>query len=349
MSNQIEHPTTFTTEADELSLLDIIDFFKSHWQQIAISTVICSLAGLTYAFLATPKYQATANLTMTMVGSTPTTTTTTTTTIPVEQPAALQESIKLPFYFSEMNLKACLLDSDQYQLLSNSIISTINKNSPVINLSYKSSTPTAAEACLESIIQTIQNKQAAMAYSTIFSNKELMNSYLNRLSELKNSDKQYIATKKNQLETLRSKLLADEKLQTSLSSKDLNFDFKSDNFAASSLLITLITSKENEIKEIKNQIADIELFLVNLQTPNAQDINELNAKISALKVASSPPLTQTATLVTPIYAPDSPVEPKKALIILIATVLGGFIGVLYALLANLLKTLKKDRLSQVRP
>ena len=346
MSNQIEHPTTFTTETDELSLLDIIDFFKSHWQQIAISTVICSLAGWTYAFLATPKYQATANLTMTMVGST---TTTTTTSMPVEQPAALQESIKLPFYFSEMNLKACLLDSDQYQLLSNSIISTINKNSPVINLSYKSSTPTAAISCLGSIIQTIQNKQAAMAYSTIFSNKELMNSYLNRLSELKNADKQYIATKKNQLETLRSKLLADEKLQTSLSTKDLNFDFKSDNFAASSLLITLITSKDNEIKEIKNQIVDIELFLANPQTPNEQNINELSAKISVLKIASSPPLTQTATLVTPIYTPDTPVEPKKALIILIATVLGGFIGVLYALLANLLKTLKKDRLSQVRP
>jgi LPS O-antigen subunit length determinant protein (WzzB/FepE family) len=344
MQNKNEVSALYESQEDEISLVDVVYFFKNNGKLILSAMFIASLIGGAYALLSPPKYLAMAMVSMTTVGNVTTTTTTTPITTPVETPAVLVENMKLPLYYTEANYKACLVDQKEEpgKALAEALKASINKNSPVVSFSYKSISAEAAKGCLESILQTIQDNQAILAQPMLFYNKQVISSYQDRLLELKTTDEQYISTKKNQLATLKAKLIAAEKFHSKLSPDQLPLDFKDDKFSASALLISLITAKDNEIKDLKYEIEDVELFLANPQTPNANNINELSNKIAVLKVASIEPLTRKAALVAPIFVPHKKDNINSALIVLMAALLGSFIGVLYALLKAMWLKLKRE-------
>jgi hypothetical protein len=118
----------FETADDEISLVDIIQFFIDNKLSIAITTLFCGVLGLAYGFLAPSQYEASMSFQMAMVASNP-----------VEAPAVLLEKMKLPTYFSVGTLHACkLTDSlNPGEELSKQLKPTVNKNAPFISTSFR--------------------------------------------------------------------------------------------------------------------------------------------------------------------------------------------------------------------
>jgi LPS O-antigen subunit length determinant protein (WzzB/FepE family) len=159
-------------------------------------------------------------------------------------------------------------------VIAKSIKPALAKNAPIISISYKAKNVEDAKKCLESVLNDIRISQNEIA-------------------------KPILEQRKNQLATLKSKLESAEQITKILSSKKPNFDFSDSKFSASTLLLATTLSKENEVKDLRMQISDLEIALTE-------------------------PQTKEAYLTTPIYAPNIKVEPKRSLITL-GAVFGGLV------------------------
>jgi len=269
MNNQ----TPDTTE-DEISLLDILRFFIDNVSSIAASAAACATLGLAYVFFLPAKYEASASIQMAMVANTP-----------VESADVLAEKIKLPLYFSGKSINNCqqygdvaATDSDD-KGFSKRITSSINKKAPIVNLRVQMPSPELASRCLNALIEDIRVKQDKLAEPLIKQKRTLQN-------------------------TLNDKLKAAEIFASSLSAQKPDFKFKDEKFSGTALWLSITLSKENEIKELRNQIADLD-------------------------VALSAPNTQPTYLAAPMYSPAKPAGPSPALVVLLAVMAGFFLGVLF--------------------
>ena len=265
--------TNSTTE-DEISLANVLQFFKDGKYWIISLVGICTLLGATYASLAPSKYEASASIEMATVAGKP-----------IEDGPILVEKLKLPMYFSKNTFKACKIENvlpSPGAFLATQLNPVANKNAPIVTIRFKGGAADDARICLESVVAEVANKQ-----------NTLLTPILN--------------TQQSQLQALQQKLEASEKLVTLLPVKDGKFVFDDAKFSGSALLLALLLTKESEIKELRNEINEMQISL-------------------------SPPKTQGTTLVTPIYAPDVKVEPRRARIILISAIGGLILGVfLFAL------------------
>jgi LPS O-antigen subunit length determinant protein (WzzB/FepE family) len=120
--------------------------------------------------------------------------------------------------------------------------------------------------------------------------------------------KPILEQKNVQLATLKQKLEAAEQISNTLQPKKQNFDFSDPKFNGATLLLATSLSKANEVKDLKAQIADIE---IQLQEPQ----------------------TKETYFTTPIYASPKPVEPKK-MIALVAGLFGGAVLSIVFILAR---------------
>lgn len=123
-----------------------------------------------------------------------------------------------------------------------------------------------------------------------------------------------------QLANTKQKLALAEETMNQLGGKRLNLDIPDQKFSWSALLYSIILSKQNEISDLRKA--------VDTQT------NEL-----------SMPLTQPATVATPIYAPDVPVSPKRSAAIGGAVFGGALLGILWLLAQRTWRNIN-PRLSQ---
>jgi hypothetical protein len=247
-------------------------FFKDGWKWMAASTLACSLVGVTYALLATPIYEATANIEMAVVAS-----------AVVEQPAVLAEKLKIPTYFSNETINACgTVDSlASGESLAQDLKPAINKNAPILVIAYRSKSGDEAKKCLDAVLQNIRADQ-------------------NKIS------KPILSLKRHLLIGLEDKLESAEKVKRQLAGRTLSFDFNDSKFSASTLLFSTLLAKDNEIKDLRNQIFE-------------------------LNFALSEPQTREAYLSVPVYVPSKRVEPKKSRIVLGAALGGIFLGLFFLL------------------
>jgi len=214
---------------------------------------------------------------------------------PIETAPILAEKLKLPLYYSNNTFKACRIENalpSPGDFLAKQLNPIANKNAPIVSIRFKGGTADDARLCLESVVSDITNQQ---------------NTLLTPILNIKQS----------QFHALQQKLEASEKLITLLPVKDGKLVFDDSKFSGSALLLGTLLSKENGIRELRNEI------------------NEM-------QIALAVPQTQGTTLVTPIYAPDVKAEPKRALIMLASAICGLFLGVLFfALRKNLI--LKREQ------
>ncbi len=272
MPNSNHNQTDLTEE--EISLIDIIDFFKNGWKFILATAIVTTLIGTGYTFIATPRYQATAVFQTAKVADKD-----------VEPPNVLIEKIKIPTYFSQKTFDECGLSelSEPGVALSKRLNPTLSKTAPFITISYKSKSPEIAKNCLINVIADIATQQNEIA-------------------------KPLLDTKKNQLNSLKDKLLQTENLTKSLSLKaPKNFDFNDSKFSANSLLLATLLNKESEMSDLQNEVNNAEIALIE-------------------------PQTKGTYLTTPIYMPNVPVEPKVSLIILGSALAGLFLGIIVLLI-----------------
>ena len=217
---------------NEISLTDIIDFFKEGWKQILITIIATTAIGTAYIFLATPKYLATANIQTAKVAN-----------IDVEAPNVLIEKIKIPTYYSQKTFDACNLSDRQEPgaSLAKALSPSLLKAAPIISLSYKSTSPEAAKKCLESVLEDISAHQNDIA-------------------------KPLLEIKKGQLASLKEKLESADQISKALFAKKTNFDFNDTKSSASTLLVATILNKENETKELQTEVNTAEIALTEPQT-----------------------------------------------------------------------------------
>ncbi len=253
----------------EISLKDIIDFLVDSWKIVVLGGVAGGILGLGYGLIAPAKFQATANIQVAKVAG-----------VDVEAPATLVEKLKMPSYYSQKTYVACNVTDkiEPGEVIAKTLKPTLAKTSPIITISYREKSREDAQKCLESVLDDVRSNQSLLA-------------------------KPMFEVKTNQLLNFKRKLESAEKLIKILPKNNYGFDFSDSKFSASALLLATTLSKENEIKDLRTAINDLEVALVE-------------------------PQTREAFLATSIHASQQKVSPKRALIILAGFATGFFIGLL---------------------
>ena len=273
--------TPIDDSEDEISLLDIIQFFIDNKVFIGAATALSGLVGLILGFWLPPQYEATMNIQMAMVANSP-----------VETPSLVVEKMKLPLYFSASTWDVCDTDQEMTpsRTLAKKLNPILNKNAPFIGLSYRAESPDAAKKCLQAVLDDVRNKQQIIADPII-------------------------KQKQTYLLTLKDKLAAAEAVAKFFTSQKQDMQFKDDRFSANALILATRLSKENEVKDLRNQIVDLEISL-------------------------TPPQTQETFLAAPLFASPQKVAPSKSLILAIALMAGFMLGIFGVLVRKAWITIK---------
>jgi LPS O-antigen subunit length determinant protein (WzzB/FepE family) len=250
---------------DEISLLDIVDFFRESWKQILISGIVGGTLGVGYALISPSIYQATANIQVSKVAGSD-----------VETPSVLVEKLKMPMYYTQSTFTACnvMERAEPGDAIAKGLNPTLSKNAPIISITYKEKSTEDAKKCLEGVLNDIRTNQNELAKPVL---------------EIRN----------NELSNLKQRLDTSEKIIKLLSSeKNIS------PATTSTLLLATTLSKDNEVKDLRTQISDLEIALAE-------------------------PQTKEAFLTTPIYAPSARVEPKITMIVLLGGIAGGVLAIAY--------------------
>ncbi len=277
------HDTTETQDEQELGLIDIALFFKRHWKVIAAFAASSTVIGALYAYLAPPQYKATLNLEMASVLGEP-----------VEKPAVLVEKMKLPLYFSRPTLVACRAEDELApgRNLANDLKPQHNKQAPLVSFSYVSDSPEAAAQCLDAVYNEIRDKQTELARPTI-------------------------EAKTMRLKLLKEKRAATQAIMDLLPQTKSALNTNDAKFSASALLLATVLKKEEEMRELGTEIADLEALLAE-------------------------PQTRMTLMAAPIYSPAIAVWPRPLIIIGVAPLIGALLGIVVLLMNSFLRTLREQ-------
>ena len=234
---------SYESGEDELSIAEIVDFFRESWKQIVLGGVVGGVIGVSVALLSPSIYQATAYIQVAKVAN-----------ADVEAPIILLEKLKMSMYYSQKTFTECNVENtiEPGKAIANGLNPTLSKSAPIISISYKDKNIDNAKKCLESVLNDIRTNQSEIA-------------------------KPIFDQKKNQLLNLKQKLESAEQITKLLSSKELNFDFSDSKFSASTLLLATTLSKENEVKDLRVQINGLETALAEPQTKEAYLTTPINA------------------------------------------------------------------------
>lgn len=236
-------PQSLPSEDDVVSLMDIINFLQNGWKVIVIASILGLGIGGSYAFLTPSKFQAEVIVQGALVAGQP-----------VETSAVLIEKLKQPTYYSQNTLKQC----GQHGLpleastLAKELKLSVVKSSPLINLSYRSSSTDSSIRCLEAILQDIQQNQDSLP-------------------------KSLLVARESQLQQMKQQLETSEKVNHQLMEK-----FSGKGTEDSALVSSIILSRSNEIADLRRTINFQEADLLPPQTQQASMATPIYAPDAAV-------------------------------------------------------------------
>lgn len=248
MNNQT--PIDAAEADDELSLWDILNFFKEGWGWLAGGLVLGLLCASTYLLVAPKQYEAIALFQGAKVLG-----------AELEGSAQLIERLKFPTFYDQDQLKACdVMRSEPGAVLAKRINPSVVKGTSVLQVSYRARESTLAVRCLDAVMLRVigaQNQQSA--------------------SLLENAERQLDLTKQQ---------LADvERLQAMLEKSSMSaLDAADTKFSQAVLLMSTSLSKKDQIASLRKSILD---QLANLAPPATRSA-ELIEPIYAPEVAVFP-------------------------------------------------------------
>lgn len=207
-------------DEDGISLADIVEFVQESWKTVALWSAIGLIGGTGYAFLATPKYQATANIQTAKVANTD-----------VEAPALLADKLKLPSYYTKETIDACGIGdvAEPGLALANALKPALSKGTSLVSISYKAESQDAALSCISAVVQSVRQ------------NQELIT-------------KPLIDAKMAELSSLEQKAAAAQQLEKMALNKSGANDFNDSKFLASSLLLSASKDLAKQIGDLKPQL-----------------------------------------------------------------------------------------------
>jgi len=255
---------------DEISLKDILDFLHESWKQILLVGVIGILAAIAFLLIATPQYEATAQIQMAQISTI--NTNINPLGVNVEDPNLLMARLKLPSNYTAEEIKACGLENVKTpaeSLADMAKFSIVKNVGSIVELKVRGESRELAINCGQVIFSKVHESQNQIIQPYIEEAKGLLLKYQTRLQEA----------------------------QALVARVD----------RSGSALSAAYLANRDEVKFLTDESI------------------RLNAFIAAGD-------TRQAKLVSPIYASDKPVFPKKS-ISLIAGLLGGlFLGLLLVLM-----------------
>ena len=256
----------------DIGLIEIAQILIDNRSGIVVCTFAGLLLGSLYVVFKPASFEASASIQVAMVSGEP-----------VETAAVLNEKIKLPLYFSTGTLQTCAADGKPSPTgsLTQTFKTQVSKNAPFLSLTVAMPTPALAKNCLMAILTDIQTQQAYLAAPVL-------------------------AKQRNLLETVKSKLAFSEEISKFLSSQQANINISNEKFSAAAMLLATTTAKDNEIKELRSQLMNLETGL-------------------------SPTQTKPASLAAPINTPASPVGLDAGLVLLLSAFLGFLLAVMSSL------------------
>ncbi len=313
---------------DEISLLDVYEFFLNGWKTIISFAAFGLVSGLVIAFVLPEKFQASALIEPASVAKKERNESIGKTN--VETAAVLTEKMKVPTYYSEATIQACGLQNrpNPSQELVNNLKPSVARNSTYASVSFKAESPAIGRACLESVLKDVVANQAQLAKPLINNLEvELANAEQELQANTIERDQQRLKNRER-LNVAKSKLAAAEAFVAQFSKESLTFKFGDPQFSATALLLSTLISKQNEIKDLEIQINALELEVAANMTDKDQAVRRMSNVVAELKNALLPPNTKPATFAAPIYAANTKVEPKRSVVILVGLIAGGFFGLL---------------------
>jgi hypothetical protein len=240
-------PKNQTPLDDEISLLDIIQFFKTHFKRILFFIVMGGLAGFLYGKLADPVYDGSVLVSPAKVAG-----------VMAIDPKITLTKLNMNSYYPKETFLACNpmfykdKDKDIDYDMSDIVKTSITKDGNLIELTMRSSNKDIINSCLENITANINASQKIIADPLIES-------------------------KKNGLSLVEEKLKLAEEFREQLNSKQMkNLKTTEQRFATDVLYANIVLNNASEIKALLDQINQLKTELSSEQTKGAGKVLPIN-------------------------------------------------------------------------
>jgi predicted DNA-binding protein YlxM (UPF0122 family) len=247
-------PKNQTPFDDEISLLDIIQFFKDHFKRILFFIILGGILGYLYwGKVVDPVYDGSVLLSPALVAGKY-----------VTDPNTTLTKLKMNTYYSKEVFLACNpmfykdkdKDKDIDYDMSDIVKASITKDGNLIELAMSGSNKETIHACLENIASHITVSQKTIA---------------DPLSESKKTFLNYVEKKLKHSEEFR------EKLREQLNDKQTkNLKTTEPQFATDVLYANIAFNNTSEIEALVNQINQIKIELSFEQTKDAGMVLPIN-------------------------------------------------------------------------
>lgn len=327
---------------DEISLLDIYQFFMEGWKTLISLSVLGLIAGLVVAYVIPEKFQARALIEPASVGKKGKDDTIT--SAAVEPVAVLAEKMKVPTYYSAATIDACRLSDkvNPADALVKRLGPSVTRNSTYVSLTYKAESPAIATTCLESVLKDVMANQVLLAQPMVNNLKAELESAEDQLKASTTERDQLRKKNPERFAQAKAKLAAAEKFVDTFTKDSTTVKSTDPQFSASAVLLPALMAKQAEIQDLERQIDNLSLFVAANATDKDQAVRKIAGTVSELKNALMPPNTKPATFAAPVYAPSTKVEPKRSVIVLVGLVGGGMLGLVLLVGLRVRNSLRKQ-------
>lgn len=315
-------------EHNQISLLDIYNFFSEGWKTIFGFSAFGLLIGFLVILVYPVRYQASA-----LIEPGSVVIKALMTKQSIESPAILAEKMRQPTYYGLKTLEKChLTDTDNpAQILVSRLSPIVIRNSSYVSVSFLAKSPEIATMCLESVLSDVIANQAPLAKPFInVLQVEVANAEQELQSAITERDQQRLSNKEK-LIVAQSKLSTAKNFVEKYSKDSLAFNFGDPQFYASALLVSTLIDQQNEIKDLEIEINELEMKIAANLTDRDQAVRKMTNMVNELRNLLIPPNTKDASFAAPIYAPAEKVKPKYPLVIAVSLLAGFCLGVLILL------------------
>jgi uncharacterized protein involved in exopolysaccharide biosynthesis len=214
---------------DEISLLDVFDFFVESWRSIVSLAILGGVVGAAVAFLMPVKYEATALIKPATVGA-----------VkefiveerPVESVAILAEKMRSPTYYSVDTLQSCgLLDktTTPAAVLAKNLNASVARNSAFVSVKFQAGSPALASQCLESVLKDVVLEQNTISGPLVQNNLKSLALYQQQLNEI-------------------------EKELAKIPLNELILNLSDPKFSAAALVANLFSTKSDEVQKLRQVV-----------------------------------------------------------------------------------------------
>ena len=240
-------PKNQTPFDDEISLLDIIQFFKSHKKMIFIFVIIGTLLGGLYGSFTAPVYKGSVLISPAKIAG-----------AFVVNPKVTVTKLDMNSYYSKETFLNCNpdfykdkdkdKDKDIDYDISSMVKASVTKDGDLIQLQMQNKNKTVIKDCLNSMVDDIRISQSMIA-------------------------EPLIQSKNNELTLLEEKLKNAEEFKVKLNDKQIKeLKTNSERFSVDLLYTNMILFNSKDIKETFTEINKIKLDLSSEQTKAAHKV-----------------------------------------------------------------------------